>query len=570
MTDGDDSGRDWRGSATVAVVLLLLVSQPGVVLAQTLTHSATAGTTYVTNSGLEVTLGEGRDVDASPFADNQTFADKTVRISSPGSAQATINNDTYGGDSMTVGQIDATSNPVTLGRTDLTNNVTVDGGTTSAVLHNVTLDDGETDLEIAAASETNVTVDNVPDVDGIQAVDSTGAVIAGDGRTADNTATLTLPAGTYELRLQNGPSVLEVRDIATKDLVQNGSSLSVELEFFGNDGTVEQRSTTDGRIDMTGLPIDERFSVSVQADGYIQRQILIPSLLEQRTAWLLPADGRETVEPRFFLEDPSQQFDVEESEIVLERPIDINGTTQFEPVAGDRIGINGFDTILERDQRYRVIVRDPQTGATRQLGEFTPTQSEQITLQVQDVEFDSEADVGGLEWAADYQSNDGSADEVRFVFRDTEDTQSLTYEIHERGNKSNVLASGSATGNVTIVEPIPPGEESTVWTVSWNATRGDGEQLSATRPVSDDNLPVGPSGLPQQWQIIISMLLLFGVAGLFGAANPGVGGIAVAVVGGFFFLAGWLPDATGGLMVLLALFIAVLSYAGRKARGATA
>jgi hypothetical protein len=569
MTD-DGSGRDWRGYATVAVVLLLLTSQAGVVLAQTLTHSATAGTTYVTNSGLEVTLGKDRDVDASPFAGNQTFADKTVRISSPGPAAATINNDTYAGDSMTVGGIDATSNDVTLGRTDLTNNVTVDGGTTSAVLHNVTLDDGETDLEIAAASETNVTVDNVPDVDGIQAVDSTGTPIAGDGRTGDNTATLTLPAGTYELRLQNGPSVLEVRDIATKDLVQNGSSLSVELEFFGNDGTVEQRSTTDGRIDMTGLPIDERFSVSVQADGYIQRQILIPSLLEQRTAWLLPADGRETVEPRFFLEDPSQQFDVEESEIVLERPIDINGTTQFEPVAGDRIGINGFDTILERDQRYRVIVRDPQTGATRQLGEFTPTQSEQITLQVQDVEFDSEADVGGLEWAAEYQSNDNSADEVRFVFRDTEDTQSLTYEIHERGNKSNVLASGSATGNVTIVEPIPPGEESTVWTVSWNATRGDGEQLSATRPVSDDNLPVGPSGLPQQWQIIISMLLLFGVAGLFGAANPGVGGIAVAVVGGFFFLAGWLPDATGGLMVLLALFIAVLSYAGRKARGATA
>jgi hypothetical protein len=156
------------------------------------------------------------------------------------------------------------------------------------------------------------------------------------------------------------------------------------------------------------------------------------------------------------------------------------------------------------------------------------------------------------------------------VFRDDEPTQSLTYEIHERGNTSNVLASGSATGNVTVTEPIPPGEENTVWTVSWNATRGDGEQLSATRPVSDDNLPVGPSGLPQQWQIIISMLLLFGVAGLFGAANPGVGGIAVAVVGGFFFLAGWLPDATGGLMVLLALFIAVLSYAGRKARGATA
>lgn len=562
---------DRQGLVTLGVVLLLVSSQAGIVLAETLTHSATAGTTYQTNSGLEVTLGADREVDASPFADNQTFADKNVRISSPGPAAATINNDTYAGDSMTVGQIDATSNDVTLGRTDLTNDVTVDSGTTSAVLYNVTLDDNKTDLEIAAASETNVTVANVPDVDGIQAVDSTGAVIAGAGDTSDNTAELTIPAGTYELRLQNGPSTLEIRDIVDKTLVENGTSLTVELEFYGDSGTIDQRSTTDGTLDMTGLPIDQRFSVSVDGgDEYIQRQILIPSLLDQQTAWLLPSANVTTVEPRFTLSDPSNQFDEEESEISLERPLDINGTTEFVPVAGDRIGINGFDTVLERDQRYRLIVRDPTTGATRELGAFTPTQSEAITLTVSDVEFDSEATVEGLEWAAEYVTNDNSADEIKFIFRDEAETQTVEYTIHERGNTSNVLTSGSASGNVTISEPIPPGEAGTVWAVEWETTRGDGEQLSATRPVSDDELPTGPSSLPQQWQIIISMLLLFGVAGLFGAANPGVGGIAVAGVGGLFFMAGWLPDATGGLMVLLALFVAVLSYVGRKARGATA
>jgi len=41
-------------------------------------------------------------------------------------------------------------------------------------------------------------------------------------------------------------------------------------------------------------------------------------------------------------------------------------------------------------------------------------------------------------------------------------------------------------------------------------------------------------------------------------------------VGGVFFVLGWLPDTTGGLMVGLALMIAVLSYGARRARGATA
>jgi len=109
-----------------------------------------------------------------------------------------------------------------------------------------------------------------------------------------------------------------------------------------------------------------------------------------------------------------------------------------------------------------------------------------------------------------------------------------------------------------------------VFVVAFNLTRGSGETVSAQRQVSSDNLPVGPQGLDQNWQTIIAMLVLVAVAGLFGAANPGVGGIATAMVGGVFFLLGWLPDDTGGLMVGLAIFIAVLSYGARRARGAAA
>jgi len=354
--------------------------------------------------------------------------------------------------------------------------------------------------------------------------------------------------------------------------VRNSSDpITLEVEFFGGNGTVEQRTTTTGRIDMTGLPADERFSVSVDAgDKYVQRQVIIEDLLTYKTAYLLSQDASiDTVEPRFLLQDPSNQFDTEQSEIVLERPIDEGNGTRYVPVAGDRVGLNGFDTILERDQRYRVTVTDPDSGSQRQLGEFTPTQSEQVTLTVADVEFDSVSQTDGLEWGASYQTVEEGSDTVEFVFRDQFETQTIAYEIVERGNDSNVLTTGTASGNVTVSEPVPAGETDTVWVVRFNATRGNGETLSASRPVSTSRLPVGP-GLAGEWQVVVSMLTLFVVAGLFGAANPGVGGIAVAGTGGFLFFLGWLPDSTGGIMVALALFIAVLAYVGRKARGATA
>ena len=562
-----------RALAVIAVVLLTLQAPAAYALAGP-SHDATAGVVYQTNSGLEVALDEEREIAATPFADDATFASEGVSISSLEGGRVSVDSTTFEGDRMAVRQIQATNANITLARDDLSNDVTVTGGATDLILGDVTLDDNTTDFELAAASETTIRVQGIPDTDGIQAVNSNGAVLAGDGDTTDNVADLTFEAGTYQVRLQDGPSKLEIRDLMTQELItetDNGTAIDVEVQFFGDEGSVAVRNTTDGTIDLSGLPIDERFSVSVEAgDSYVQRQIIIQSLLQQRVAYLLPqSTDIETVEPRFLLEDPTRQFDPERSEIVFERPIEINGTTQFVPVAGDRVGLNGFDTILERDQRYRVTVTDPDTGTRREVGEFVPTQSEEVTLTVEDVEFDSEADVAGLQWAARYNEAD-SGDEVEFIFRDEFETQSLSYAIYERGNESNVLVSGTASGNVTVVEPVPPGEANTVWTVEWETTRGDGETLSATRPVSSDRLPVGPVEFPQQWQTITAMLLLFGVAGLFGAANPGVGGIAVAGTGGLFFMIGWLPDATGGLMVILALFIAVLAYVGRKARGATA
>lgn len=562
-----------RFDLATIVVVLVLITAPALGLVGP-THTATSGVNYVTNSGLNVELADDREVEAVPFADDQTFASDNATLSSSGDSAATVSDQTFDGETMTVTNLDASSAPITLGRADLASNITLAGAADAAVLHDVAVGDGSVDFEIPADGQTTVQVHGLGVDGGVSAVNSNNQIVAATTETVDGTATLQFDPGEYEVRLQEGPSTLEIRDLKTRELItegENGTAINAEVQFFGSD-TVTTRNTTDGTIDMTGLPADERFVLSIDAgEDYYQRQIIMPSLIEQRTAYLLNATDSETevVRPRFLLEDPSNQFDPQQSEIVFERPLEVNGTTEYVAVTGDRIGLNGFDAILEEGQRYRVTVRDPDSDSERRLGEFTATSSEQVTLTVEDVEFDSVSNVEGIDWAARYVTNENEADEIEFIYRDSAGTATLEYEIVERGNESNVLATGEATGNLTVREPVPPSESDTVWQVSWTATRNSGETLSGSRFVSSSQLPVG-GFLPTEWQTAFSVVTLFVVAGLFGGVNPGVGGIAVASTGGFFFLINWLPGRTTGLMVLLAFFLAVLSYGARQARGATA
>jgi len=81
--------RDRVGVATLVVVVVLLLSAPVASITGP-SHQATQGTPYQTNSGLTVTLGDDREVEAVPFADNQTFRSDGVTISANGSADVTV------------------------------------------------------------------------------------------------------------------------------------------------------------------------------------------------------------------------------------------------------------------------------------------------------------------------------------------------------------------------------------------------------------------------------------------------------------------------------------------------
>ena len=56
-----------RAHLILGVIVLILLAPPAVVVAQTLTHTASAEVDYVTNSDVQVTLGDGREVASQPF-----------------------------------------------------------------------------------------------------------------------------------------------------------------------------------------------------------------------------------------------------------------------------------------------------------------------------------------------------------------------------------------------------------------------------------------------------------------------------------------------------------------------
>ena len=79
-----------REYAILLAISVVLLAPVGFVVADSLTHSATAGVTYETNSGVTVTLGDDRDdIDAVPFEDDQTFARQAQRPSAMTASTAT-------------------------------------------------------------------------------------------------------------------------------------------------------------------------------------------------------------------------------------------------------------------------------------------------------------------------------------------------------------------------------------------------------------------------------------------------------------------------------------------------
>jgi len=246
-----------RTQTFLAVVFAVLLLPAGVAVAQTLsTHSATTGVQYVTNSGVEVTLGDGREVAAVPFDGDDTFADGDLRISGS-DASIEVVDASYSGDPVDVRNVDASGGTITVERTDLSRSFTVTSGDASQLqVRDYAIGDGQTDLAYDSANGLTLEVSGFNDV-GVVAVDvGTSEPLDSDIVGADGTAVFDLPAGTREIRLELAPSELRVyEERSPGDLLTNVDDLSIEFyeQSAANPDNIESVEVVNGVADMEGV-----------------------------------------------------------------------------------------------------------------------------------------------------------------------------------------------------------------------------------------------------------------------------------------------------------------------------
>lgn len=323
-------------------------------------------------------------------------------------------------------------------------------------------------------------------------------------------------------------------------------SVETTLQFYRGD-EVFTRNTSDGTIDLTGLPVSGDMVVRAEAEGYYPRRTYLNSIYEQQAIYLLP-ENASTSQVVFTLDDQTGNFPPGETVLQIQRPLtkDFNGdgneTTEWRTIAGDYFGASGsFPAELETGQRYRLTVENEE-GDIRSLGSYTVTGDAAESLPIGQVSFGESQDGTPVLQGA-LQEHDGQR-YVRVTYNDpTGDTSELEYRIVRTDNNSIVLQ-----GNTTVMGPVntyaetiqvPSSAPDDVgYTVEYTATRTGGETVSDVVYVGDTpnfltNLGLDPT--VAAYIAFIALAALVGFVVIYDdkmAAITGVVGASVLSMGG--------------------------------------
>ena len=330
------------------------------------------------------------------------------------------------------------------------------------------------------------------------------------------------------------------------------TNAQVEVRFFGSE-TVVDRSTSSGVVSFDGLPVDESFTARIDAPGYHERTVKIPSLFEQQSTYLLDENAT-TVTVRFLVDDPTGTY-TDRSTLYVEKPLELsNNSTQYQIIVSDAFGADGVHARLQQGVRYQLRLENSR-GDTAALGNYQAQVDEAITLQPASTSVTTE-DLTGLYHVADY---DPDTQTVRVEYIDPEQlTQTLTVGIIAAdGTVLKPDQTFTPNGSLTLSLPLNTSLDGRAF-VELNGLR-DGEQLDIRIPIGPDQLPLVPGDLDTVWGQVIGAGALLLVGGLFSTLNVAIGAIVTSLFAGILWFFGVLTGLASGAAVALAIGLSVLN-----------
>lgn len=347
----------------------------------------------------------------------------------------------------------------------------------------------------------------------------------------------------------NAPDTLYIRnELNHSELIPADG----EVRFFGPD-EVYSRSAPNGKVNMTNLPVNQEFIVEVQPtnSNFTTRTFYLDSIYEQSSVYVLNTSAVETIQSRFVLNDPTGNYD-SQTRLKIQKPIEINGSTQYQGIVIDQFGVEGVTAVLQKGQRYQLSVASETDSQT--VGPYRAATSETVAVEPGTPTIN--LTVGQQGWTSAASLDNRT---LEYGYKDPEKlTDSVTVWIYERGNMSNKLQAnqtytsvGTATGIVSLTKE----ESQKEWRVVFVANR-DGETIVSGDVVSNGQDGTPPTG--SNWTLMFGVGTLILLAGAFSVVNAGIGAIIVSLAGGLLWWLGFLGGAASAITISLAIFISVI------------
>lgn len=538
--------RDTTIALLVTAILLAPAVTPALAAVQTVFISG--GTPIVTQSGLEVAPANDDQLNLQdPWVRSNAVELQNVTISGrDGSVQvANFGDPANGGEWTNLTQANVGSGRVAVNRPDA-RRVETRGTTDELAVRTLDLTDGgqQVDLVATASGDWTLIVNDtglqagdgvvVENVNTGEALDAAAVNQQGDAVFNDLTAVTNA-----QLNVERGPSELFVFNEERPGQLVDDATLRVRV--FGSD-QVFQREVTDGTMDLTGIPSDERLTITVdEQEHFAYRRITIPSATEQAEVYLLNTTNNDAATPiQFEINDKTAgEFPPGETRFLVEKPItkdfDGDGTeeTQYQVISGDTVGSSrDFPVTLSRDERYRLRVQNAD-GDSRLLGSYVVRGRDAPTITIGRVTIGSGEGAG---YVADLQvlrkdtDGDGVDEEfIRVVYRDEDArTEQLRYDVTDRSTNSTVLSDAidGPIGTHTQTVKVADSETDTTYKLDWEADRQQddgtlatisGERYAGSIPGIAEQLPIDP-----RWLSLVGFVSIVAVAGLIVIVDSGL------------------------------------------------
>jgi len=535
-TDDSLSGdRPRRVGAILLIIIFFLLANSA--LSATTTYTISGTVTFKTDSGLAVKVSNTEIESGNPFASSTAVVLKNIRFEaeSSGSADVTLShNDTA---RTNVTDIDTTGANISIDPPNKTRVIATNGTDEISISNDINAStSGDTGLVVKVPNGGQVAVETGGK--GAVAVDkSTGNPLDDGQPQPDGSVIFDLPSGTHNIDLQPAPSTLFIFNESDPDALIS-KKVELRVRLFGQENeTVIQETVTDGTVDLSGIPADQRYVVTVsdEAGNFTYRRAVIESLIQQQDVYLLPT-AIESVDTEFQLTDYTSNYPPADTYLYIEAPItkdynsDGTNETRYRTIAGDTVGPTGvYPTTLEKDERYRLrIVNRPNQ---RVLGGYTATRSEltEITIRGQDLKPPEGQDYA-VQRTVERDSNGQRQLEFKYIDEST-DTSRLYFHVRNTSSGNIVYKDDVTNGPVENYSAYTiPLSNNTRYSLVWNATR-DGTELGGQYPIGGYTFVGIP--LDPDWLGAISIIAVGFVAALGGVRKHtyiAIGTVAVAAL----------------------------------------